>query len=103
MSGAEDVANGLGRPRRRMLVSQVDHGELADVVLVAPLDEFAAAHRSSRRQFRFESLEIKYRKDLADRAADLVSKDTSLKYLEAADRVAERYNILIVDKRVRGN
>jgi hypothetical protein len=72
-------------------------------VLVSPLDNLIAQNRSSRRNINFESLKLTYRKDLADKFADLVLHDPSLTSAMAADIIANKYNIGIVGKRIRDN
>jgi hypothetical protein len=103
MSCAEEIASGLGRPRRNVLATSQNHTQIPYVVVVAPLDDLADKKRSSRRQFRFVTLDLRYRKDLADKVVDLVMKDPNLKYLKATDDVADQFSNHIVGDRIRGN
>jgi len=41
MSCAEEIASGLGRPRRNVLATSQNHTQIPYVVVVAPLDDFA--------------------------------------------------------------
>ena len=103
MSCVEEIASGLGRPRRNMLVASENHTQIPNVVVFAPLNDVADKKCYSYRQFRFETLDLRYRKDRDDRVADLVIKDPNLNYLKAADLVPDQFNICIVGDRIRGD
>ncbi len=72
MRCVDNIASGANRSRQNMLVSSEILPPTLDVVI-------AAQNRASRRHFRLESKDLRYRKDWAYRAADLVFNNLVMK------------------------
>ena len=95
MSCVEDVLTGLKRSRRDVVARCASPPASPDVQILTPLDQLAVQLRSSRNGHDFSSLDLRYRSDLYDKAADmwLQNKASGFTYMMAAERVAFSYNL----------
>ena len=95
MSGAGPIPGDSGRPRRG------NAGMLgtADMPTQSALEKHVAEQRTTRgsRQINFNTLELAVKKDFYDRASHVALGDQTLTIMQAADRVASEFG-LVIDK-----